>query len=100
MRLLQLSVDRLPQSCNDKLQLFNDFRFLLDIIHFVYNNNGYDFNLRTTTPWENYSGDAAFIANFSAGSAQAVPEPFTIIGTLVGGTAAFRMKRKLKLAAK
>jgi hypothetical protein len=29
-----------------------------------------------------------------------VPEPFTIIGTLVGGTAAFRMRRKLKLAVK
>lgn len=29
-----------------------------------------------------------------------VPEPFTIIGTLIGGTAAFRMKKKLKDAAK
>ncbi len=29
-----------------------------------------------------------------------VPEPFTIIGTLVGGTAALRMRKKLKLAAK
>jgi hypothetical protein len=29
-----------------------------------------------------------------------VPEPFTIIGTLVGGTAAVRMRRKLKLAVK
>jgi hypothetical protein len=28
-----------------------------------------------------------------------VPEPFTIIGTLIGGTAAFRMREKLKLAA-
>ena len=26
----------------------------------------------------------------------AVPEPFTIIGTLIGGTAAFRMRKKLK----
>jgi hypothetical protein len=26
----------------------------------------------------------------------AVPEPFTIIGTIIGGTAAFRMKKKLK----
>jgi hypothetical protein len=25
-----------------------------------------------------------------------VPEPFTVIGTLIGGTAAFRMKKKLK----
>jgi hypothetical protein len=28
--------------------------------------------------------------------AAAVPEPFTIIGTLVGGTAALRMRKKLK----
>lgn len=27
-----------------------------------------------------------------------VPEPFTIIGTLIGGTAAFRMRKKLKAA--
>jgi hypothetical protein len=27
---------------------------------------------------------------------QQVPEPFTIIGTLIGGTAAFRMRKKLK----
>jgi hypothetical protein len=31
---------------------------------------------------------------------QPVPEPFTIIGTLVGGTAAFRMRKKLAEAAK
>ncbi len=30
----------------------------------------------------------------------AVPEPFTIIGTLVGGTAALRMRKKLKSTAK
>ena len=30
----------------------------------------------------------------------AVPEPFTIIGTLVGGTAAIRTRKKLKAAAK
>jgi hypothetical protein len=29
-------------------------------------------------------------------SAQAVPEPFTIVGTLIGGTAALRMRKKLK----
>ncbi len=28
--------------------------------------------------------------------ATAVPEPFTVIGTLIGGTAAFRMRKKLK----
>jgi hypothetical protein len=30
----------------------------------------------------------------------AVPEPFTIIGTLVGGTAALRMRKKLRSTAK
>lgn len=56
---------------------------------------------------DNYSyTDAAF----PAGSVYAVvtnkvasttvPEPFTIIGTLVGGTAAFRMRKKLKAVAK
>lgn len=29
-------------------------------------------------------------------AATSVPEPFTIIGTLIGGTAAFRMRKKLK----
>ncbi len=33
-------------------------------------------------------------------AATSVPEPFTIIGTLVGGTAAMRMRKKLKSVAK
>jgi hypothetical protein len=33
-------------------------------------------------------------------SSTAVPEPFTIIGTIVGGTAAFRMRKKLANPAK
>jgi hypothetical protein len=33
-------------------------------------------------------------------SPTAVPEPFTIIGTLVGGTAALRMRKKLKASTK
>ena len=33
-------------------------------------------------------------------SPTAVPEPFTIIGTIIGGTAAFRMRKKLANAAK
>lgn len=32
----------------------------------------------------------------STSSSQPVPEPFTIIGTLIGGTAALRMKKRLK----
>jgi hypothetical protein len=34
------------------------------------------------------------------GAAASVPEPFTIIGTLIGGTAAFRMRKKLGNASK
>ena len=33
-------------------------------------------------------------------SVTAVPEPFTIIGTIIGGTAAFRMRKKLSNSAK
>lgn len=35
-----------------------------------------------------------------APTATAVPEPFTIVGTLIGGTAALRMRKKLKSATK
>jgi hypothetical protein len=40
---------------------------------------------------------AVFLKNGSfRASAPSVPEPFTVIGTLIGGTAAFRMRKKLK----
>jgi hypothetical protein len=32
----------------------------------------------------------------SFGAYQSVPEPFTVIGSIIGGTAAFRMRKKLK----
>jgi hypothetical protein len=35
-----------------------------------------------------------------AGGATAVPEPFTVIGSIIGGTAAFRMRTKLKSSNK
>lgn len=46
--------------------------------------------------------DRAVIDNiqFSPAAAQSVPEPFSIIGTLVGGTAAFRIRKKLADANK
>jgi hypothetical protein len=37
---------------------------------------------------------------FGTATAQSVPEPFSIIGTLVGGTAAFRLRKKLADAHK
>jgi hypothetical protein len=48
------------------------------------------------------SFNSAFIDNiqFSPATAQNVPEPFSIIGTLVGGTAAFRIRKKLADANK
>ena len=39
-------------------------------------------------------GGAASLA--TTGPAAAVPEPFTMIGTLIGGTAALRLRKKLK----
>jgi hypothetical protein len=39
-------------------------------------------------------------ATAGGGVSTAVPEPFTIIGTLIGGTAAVRMRKKLKAADK
>lgn len=47
------------------------------------------------------NGSYSLIATVaSAGPTTAVPEPFTIIGTLIGGTAAIRTRKKLKAAAK
>jgi hypothetical protein len=49
------------------------------------------------------SGDYVFIDNFtttSVANATSVPEPFTIVGTLVGGTAALRMRKKIKATNK
>lgn len=36
----------------------------------------------------------------TGGNSTAVPEPFTIVGTLIGGTAALRMRKKLKATNK
>lgn len=46
-------------------------------------------------------GGARIVATGNAtGSYASVPEPFTIVGTLVGGTAALRMRKKLKASNK
>jgi hypothetical protein len=42
----------------------------------------------------NTAGTYGIVASPTAATA-AVPEPFTIIGTIIGGTAAFRMRKKL-----
>lgn len=45
-------------------------------------------------------GDIPGGTSGSYGVAASVPEPFTIIGTIIGGTAAFRMRKKLSSSAK
>ncbi len=46
------------------------------------------------------AGDANFVLSGNAVTAStSVPEPFTIVGTLIGGTVALRMRKKLKSAA-
>jgi hypothetical protein len=86
----------------------------------TYNNlGGVDFNLLSSvgssfitandsvsTPIRTLSfsfGDTGLsgIGNYRiSASPTAVPEPFTIIGTIIGGTAAFRMRKKLSSSAK
>jgi hypothetical protein len=39
-------------------------------------------------------------STLTGGGTTAVPEPFTVVGTLIGGTAALRMRKKLKATAK
>ena len=46
------------------------------------------------------SGDGSLAISFVPASSTAVPEPFTIVGTLIGGGAALRMRKKLCDAAK
>jgi hypothetical protein len=46
---------------------------------------------------DTFNNSSAFTVSGSInGTTTAVPEPFTIIGTLIGGTAAVRMRKKLK----
>lgn len=51
----------------------------------------------STTPFQYVDN---FVISGSATSATAVPEPFTVIGSIIGGTAAFRMRKKLKSSTK
>jgi hypothetical protein len=44
----------------------------------------------------NNDNSGSFTVTGSIDSAASVPEPFTIIGTLIGGTTALRMKKKLE----
>jgi hypothetical protein len=46
------------------------------------------------------SGTAGLAFDFASTTSTAVPETFTIVGTLIGGTAALRMRKKLKSSGK
>jgi hypothetical protein len=66
-----------------------------NITNNFYGFTGVSFDAIRVTPGGSFS--QAIIDNIQFNSAaQSVPEPFTIIGTLVGGTAAMRMRKKLK----
>lgn len=64
-------------------------------------------SIRAAFVWnipESFTGPANFqldnVRIVSGSVPTAVPEPFTIIGTLIGGTAALRMRKKLKSTGK
>ncbi len=53
--------------------------------------------------YNNSSGNWRFdnvVLSGTASATTAVPEPFTIVGTLIGGAAAFRMRKRLKVENK
>jgi hypothetical protein len=64
--------------------------------YFGFATNG----IKYATLVEQGGGDYVFIDNFTSSNAQQAPEPFTIVGTLIGGTAAMRMRKKLKVTKK
>ena len=86
------------------------------IFYFVNTNSvtfQFEANTRTASTNNNpvfsaIDGDLSLLAGDLSGfndrvginNAATVPEPFTIIGTLIGGTAAFRMRKKLKASSK
>ena len=72
---------------------------------------GSSFDTLTYSSTQDFSGALSFVSttpgsggivldNIKLDKTTAVPEPFTIIGTIVGGTAAIRTRKKLKAAAK
>jgi hypothetical protein len=57
---------------------------------------GLQFSLVGAEPFGFAIDNVQFTVGVDAPSATAVPEPFTIVGTLIGGSAAMRMRKKLK----
>jgi hypothetical protein len=97
-----------------RLQIFNGLT-LLNTVDVLMNRDdianqtisfaGSAFN-RATFTFVNSSGSPINLieivdnVTFNAAGAEAVPEPFTIVGTLIGGSAALRMRKKLKTTTK
>jgi hypothetical protein len=73
----------------------NDFRLVFD-----YTTQS-PINISYATSGSTSIYDGQFTSfNITPAAPTSVPEPFTIIGSLIGGTAAFRMKKKLSDANK
>jgi hypothetical protein len=66
----------------------------LNFTSFSFDVDNFDNTNLTLNPSPN--GSFSLVATVPA----AVPEPFTIIGTIIGGTAAFRMRKKLSSSTK
>jgi hypothetical protein len=65
----------------------------------------YSVGIQMTRPYGSGTGNTPYqyVDNFAisgSSTATTVPEPFTVIGSLIGGTAAFRMRKKLKSSNK
>jgi hypothetical protein len=66
-------------------------------------NTGTNYFLVNTDDRDEFGAFTTIITgagNVNATSSTSVPEPFTIVGTLVGGSAALRMRKKLKSTTK
>jgi hypothetical protein len=48
-----------------------------------------------STDFGSFTNTISGLGNISPSTTSAVPEPFSIVGTLIGGTAALRMRKKL-----
>jgi hypothetical protein len=78
-----------------------DVDYKADVFSFASTNARYVRFEASACEQVNYAGCGIAEVAFSVNTiAAAVPEPFTIVGTLVGGTAALRMRKKLKTSQK
>jgi hypothetical protein len=78
----------------------NPFNLPTDIIinfsNSIPSNNKFSFKFDTQFNFANIEGQVFTFNGKPVDSPKQIPEPFTIIGTLIGGTVAFYMRSKLK----